>query len=291
MAPQKGKVRVGTAGWSYDDWKGVVYPVDMPRSLHPVTFLGHFFDTVEVNASFYRPLNPRHTASWASRVEENQQFRFTVKMWQRFTHEREAWPSPFEIKQFHEGVRPLDEAGRLGAVLVQFPWSFKRTPQNRIWLSQVLEAFAAYPLALEIRHASWNRPEVYEALAQHKVAFCNIDQPLFHGSLAPSATVTARVGYVRLHGRNAADWFREDAGRNERYDYLYSRDELREWVEKIERIRDMAEEVYVITNNHYRGQAVVNAFELKSDLGLAVPDMPGCLIENYPRLVGLKPDR
>ncbi len=277
-------IRVGPAGWSYDDWKGIVYPPRMPKSLHPLAYLCEYFDTVEVNSSFYHPPNPAHCAAWVMKVEGNPQFMFTAKLWQRFTHERDAWPGDAEVRQFRDAIAPLSEAGKLGALLIQFPWSFKRTPENRQWLARVLDAFAAYPLTLEIRHASWNRPEVFDGLAERGVAFCNIDQPLFSNSLAPTAKATARVGYVRLHGRNAADWFREDAGRDDRYDYLYSRDELVQWLKKIERIREMTNELYVITNNHYAGQAIVNAFELMAGLGKRVAEIPPTLMERYPRL-------
>jgi uncharacterized protein YecE (DUF72 family) len=278
------RIRVGPAGWSYEDWKGIVYPPDMPRSVHPLEFISHSFDTVEVNSSFYRPTNPKHAASWVGKVAGNADFKFAFKLWQRFTHERDLWPGAKEVQLVREGIAPVVDAGKLGALLVQFPWSFKRTPENRQWLARVVDAFAKYPLALEIRHASWDRPEVYDGLAKRNVAFCNIDQPMFDNSIAPSDRVTSRVGYVRLHGRNKADWFREGAGRDDRYNYLYSHDELNEWLKRIEGIRKMVDEAYVVTNNHYRGQAVVNAFELQDGLGQPVGDVPPSLVEHYPRL-------
>lgn len=277
-------VRVGPAGWSYEDWKDIVYPPGMPSRIHPVEFLSQFFDTIEINSTFYRPPSARTSASWASRAAANERFKYTVKLWQRFTHEREEWPSEDEVTAFASGIAPLAVAGKLGAVLVQFPWSFKRTPENRQWLARVMDAFAEYPLALEVRHASWDEPHVYEELAERGVAFCNIDQPIFSKSIEPGAKVTSRVGYVRLHGRNAQDWFREEAGRDERYNYLYSPEELKPWVEKIQRIRSVADETYVITNNHYRGQAVVNALEIQHRLGHAPVEVPTSLVEHYPRL-------
>ncbi len=279
-------VRVGPAGWSYDDWKGIVYPPGMPSKQHPLEFLCGLFDTIEVNVSYYRPVTSKMTANWVRRVAQNEDFRFTAKLWKRFTHERESWPSPEEVQIFQDGLAPLMEAGKLGALLVQFPWSFRRTPENRTWLARIVETFANYPLALEIRHASWNRPEVFDGLAQRGITFCNIDQPIFSNSLKPTDKVTARVGYVRLHGRNAANWFREEAGRNDRYNYLYSVDELKDWLRKVERIRESAEETYVITNNHYRGQAVVNALELQEGLGVPKGAPPASLLEAYPRLKG-----
>ncbi|HPO12797.1 MAG TPA: DUF72 domain-containing protein [Candidatus Hydrogenedentes bacterium] len=280
----EGKVRVGPAGWSYKDWEGIVYPPGMPRSLHPLAFLAPFFDTVEINTSFYRPLNPKHGAGWVKRVEENPRFLFTVKLWERFTHDRGAWPGEAEIRLFRDGIAPLHEAGKLGAVLIQFPWSFKRVPENRQWLARVLEEFSDYPLALELRHASWDRPEVYAGLAARKVAFCNIDQPLFAQSIEPSANVTAPLGYIRLHGRNAQDWFREEAGRDDRYNYLYTGDELQPWIEKINQMKKRVNDLFVTTNNHFRGQAIVNALEIQAALGRVHTALPNDLLQYYPRL-------
>ena len=283
------RVRIGPAGWSYDDWKGIVYPPRMPKSTHALTFLSEFFDTVEINVSFYRPLPWRHSASWIQKVADHPEFKFTAKLWQRFTHERGTPFGEADVRLIHEGLEPLLKEGKLGALLVQFPWSFKRTPDNRRWLASVLDAFSAYPLALEIRHASWNRPEVYQGLADRRVAFCNVDQPLFRDSIEPSARVTAKVGYVRLHGRNYDNWFREDAGRDDRYNYLYTEDDLKPWIEKIEVIRQQADEVYVMTNNHYRGQAVVNAFDIQESLGKTDFTLPQHIVDEYPslkRLIG-----
>ena len=277
-------VRIGPAGWSYDDWKGIVYPAPMPRGTHALELLCEYFDTVEINSSFYRPPNPKYCETWLRKVESNPRFKFTAKLWQRFTHERERWPSQEEAAEFVRGIAPLDEAGKLGAVLIQFPWSFKRSAGNRQWLARVIDTFQAYPLALELRHASWDLPEVYEGLRERGVAFCNIDQPLFENSIGPSERVTAPLAYVRLHGRNHNDWFREDAGRDDRYNYLYSPEELKPWIAKIETIREQAKEIYAITNNHYRGQAVVNAFDLQEGLGKRDFALPQSLVDTYPQL-------
>lgn len=279
-----GIVRVGPAGWSYKDWEGIVYPPDMPKSLHPLEFLCRFFDTVEVNSTFYRPPNPRHCESWVRKAEGNPRFKFTVKLWERFTHKRDAPPSEEDVRVFCDGIAPLVDAGKLGAILIQFPWSFKRTTPNRRWLADVVARFSEYPLALEVRHDSWDRPEVFQGLKERNVALCSIDQPMFSGSLKPTDDVTATIGYVRLHGRNKADWFRKDAGRDDRYNYLYELDELASWLKRIERIREQADEIYAITNNHYRGQAVVNAFELEDGLGKTFDDIPESLTQAYPRL-------
>ncbi len=277
-------VRVGPAGWAYDDWKGIVYPAGMPRSLHPLSVLCPLFDTIEVNSTFYRHPNPRYCASWIEKVSENPRFQFTVKLWQGFTHKRGSWPAPEEATAFKEGVAPLVEAGKLGAILLQFPWSFRRTPANRRWLGKIVDTFEGYPLALEVRHASWDCPELYEGLEERGVAFCNIDQPLFEDSIAPSARVSAPLGYVRFHGRNHAAWFRQDAGRNERYNYLYNEEELAPWVERVKEMKKKVNDLFIVTNNHYRGQAVVNALEIQATLGHGKKALPGELVGAYPRL-------
>jgi len=280
-------VWIGPAGWSYPDWGGVVYPCPTLKGFHALEYLAQFFDTVEINVSFYRPLPPQFAPSWLKKVVRNPRFRFTAKLWQRFTHEREPRPTSDEICQARDGMAPLLESGKLAALLVQFPWSFRRTDDNRHWLDLVCKTFADYPLVVEVRHASWDVPEMYEALAQRGIAFCNIDQPQFHDAIPPSERVTSRIGYVRLHGRNYQDWFRDDAGRDERYDYLYTGDELKPWLERIEHMRKTADEVYVITNNHYRGQAVVNSFEIQAGLGKKDFVIPQHLIEHYPQLARL----
>jgi len=281
---QAATVRVGPAGWSYEDWKGIVYPPEMPRGLHPLTFLCDYFDTIEVNSTFYRPPAPRMCASWVDKVEKNPRFMFTAKLWQRFTHDRDTVPTQEEAGQVRQGLLPLLKAGKLGAVLAQFPWSFRRTGENRRWLAHIVNAFHDFPLALEIRHDSWHRAEVLEDLGRFGVAFCNIDQPLFDHSIEPTETVTGPIAYIRLHGRNKQAWFNQQAGRDERYNYLYSPEELAPWNERIRRMQHQAQQVYVITNNHFQGQAIPNALELEAALGRRFPPLPSCLVEHFPRL-------
>ena len=254
-------IRVGPAGWSYPDWEGIVYPADKPRGFDPLQYLARFFDTIEINSTFYRPARPDVARRWARRVAENEHFKFTAKLWQRFTHQRDAAWSSDEVDLAREGLDALADEGRLGAVLIQFPWSFKAVEASQEWLADVLGAFADYPLVVEVRHASWNQPRFYEWLAERGSGFVNIDQPLFGRSIEPSSRATGRVGYVRLHGRNYEDWFREGAGRDARYDYLYDRGELESWVERTRELErsGYVEDVYVVTNNHFRGQAPANA--------------------------------
>jgi uncharacterized protein YecE (DUF72 family) len=178
----------------------------------------------------------------------------------------------------------LAKAGRLGAMLLQFPWSFKNTPDDRIYLGKLLEQFSDYPLVLEVRHSSWNTAEVYEWLAERDVGICNIDQPVFAKSIRPQALTTSPIGYVRLHGRNYQNWFRDKAPPHERYNYLYSLDELDPWLVRIKQVTKQTRETYVITNNHFRGQGVVNAIEINAALEEEPQPAPEPLFKVYPRL-------
>ena len=277
-------IRVGPAGWSYEDWEGVVYPDPKPRGFDPLAYLAGYFDTVEVNSTFYRPAVRRTAESWARRVRGNDDFRFAVKLWRRFTHDRdEAW-SAADVAAARQALDPLQNAGRLGAVLAQFPWSFKRTDESRAWLDDLTTAFSDVPLVVEVRHASWEAPEFFEGLAERGVGIVNVDQPLFGKSIKPSARATAPVGYVRLHGRNYEDWFREGAGVEARYDYLYSDKELEPWAERAKAVAAKAgpdAEVFVVTNNHFRGKAVANGSMLRSMIEDREVEAPPGVVAEY----------
>ena len=282
---QPSPIRVGVAGWSYIDWNGIVYPSHRTSRFDPLSYLVDFFDAIEINSTFYRPAHSRTTSSWARRSEANPRFRFTVKLYKGFTHERSA--SSSEEKAIKDGLIPLVEAGKLGALLLQFPWSFKNDSESRSYLEQLLDRFADYPLVTEVRHSSWDRPEFYEYLSDKQVGFCNIDQPRIGRSIGPSQKATGPVGYVRLHGRNYQDWFREDAGRDARYDYLYPESELDPWLDKISQVAEDSAETYVITNNHFRGKAAVNALQIKAKLVSRKVEAPATLVAAYPILADI----
>jgi uncharacterized protein YecE (DUF72 family) len=285
--PTLAKIRVGPAGWDYKDWSGVVYPKPKPRSFDPLRYLARYFDTLEVNSTFYRPMSREVALAWAARVSVNPRFRFTAKLWRRFTHERDAAWSKDEVKQARGAFDALASEERLGAVLVQFPWSFRFNEENHSWLSDVLSELNELPLVVEVRHQSWNVPQVYEELVERGVGFVNIDQPLFRHSLRPSAKVTSAVGYVRVHGRNYREWFLKNAPTSARYDYLYSADELVDWVKRTRQIAQdpRTEEVYLVTNNHYLGKAPANALMLRSMLERRRVDAPDTLFRTYEPLL------
>jgi uncharacterized protein YecE (DUF72 family) len=277
-------IRAGVAGWDYPDWRGIVYPnKKKTKSFDELGYLADYFDTVEINSTFYRPAAPAAAAGWVKRVAHNPAFKFTAKLWKRFTHERTAAWTAKEIGLASGALEVLAEAGRLGAVLLQFPWSFKRDEASQEWLRDLLGAFSRFPLVLEVRHASWASGHVLDELTDRAVGVVNVDQPLFGNSIKPAAHATSPVGYVRLHGRNYQDWFRPPASNRQRYNYLYTADELRPWVE---RIREMAarpglRELYAVTNNHNLGKAPANAGMIMSMLASEKVRLPASLFAQY----------
>ncbi len=278
-------IRVGTAGWSYPDWDGVVYPRGTASSRAALERLARLFDTLEINVTFYRPPESRLAEGWARRVDDRADFLFTAKLWQGFTHQREDRHEAEEVA-FKEGLRPLVEARRLGALLVQFPHSFHHTPAGRRYLESLLERFSGWPLVVELRHASWMQPDFLATLETRGAGFCNVDQPAIGRAAPPSTVMSGPAGYVRLHGRNSDNWFRRDATRDRRYDYLYASEELRAWADRIRTMQAKAggRDIFVIANNHYRGQAAANALELKSMLVGSPVEIPGSLVAAFPRL-------
>ncbi|HTP69423.1 MAG TPA: DUF72 domain-containing protein [Dongiaceae bacterium] len=283
-ARTQGIVRIGPAGWSYPDWNGYVYPAHRPKGFHQASYLAEYFDTIEINTSFYQPLRPDYAAAWVERVSHNPRFRFTAKLWQRFTHDPTAGKED-EIA-IRAGFDVLRESEKLGAVLLQFPFSFHATRENQDYLGQIVARFSDYPLAVELRHGSWQTVETVEMLRKYRVSFCNIDQPIIGRSLQPSAEVTSSLAYVRLHGRRYDSWFDDnpETPSHERYNYLYSIDELKPWASRIRSLDKRADETYVITNNHYLGKAAVNALELISILKGTTVKVPEPLRLHYPQL-------
>lgn len=288
-------IRTGPAGWSYPDSVGHVYPADAPKKFDVLAYLSRYFDTIEINASFYAPQPARSYVSWARRVAGNPRFMFTAKLWQRFTHGvaqygRAAAPNdgPFapwskeDVALVADGMQPLRDANLLGAVLAQFPWSFRPTRENLDRLERLAEDFRGWPVVVELRHGAWAEREHALLLRHLGLGFANIDQPVIGDSIKPTAGVTSDIGYVRFHGRRYDRWFEhEDVA--ERYDYLYTADELQPWAERIRRIAeaDGVRDVYVISNNHFEGKGPANALMIRSLLEARKVDAPPVLYQTY----------
>jgi uncharacterized protein YecE (DUF72 family) len=294
MAAHSSRILVGTAGFSYKDWEGIVYPPGLKKKQHPLEFLAQYFDCCEINTSFYGHIQPKTGKQWCELVNStNPNFEFTAKLFRSFTHApgavlqstSAATLNPLEEDETKakEGLDSIAARGKLGALLIQFPISFKNTDENREYLQKLIERFREYPLVVEIRHATWDNPEVLAGFARENVAFCNIDQPRLGRSVSATEYATASLAYVRLHGRNYKEWFQSD-NRDDRYNYLYTPQQLEPWKERIERLGQKAEKTFAVTNNHYKGKAAVNALELKQMLTGKKVKAPGTLVEHYPEL-------
>ncbi|HEV8232052.1 MAG TPA: DUF72 domain-containing protein [Thermoanaerobaculia bacterium] len=276
-------MRVGTAGWMYKDWEGIVYP-PARRGFDRLGFMASLFDTDEINSTFYRIPPASMARDWARGVEHNPRFLFTAKLYRAFTHDRNATRG--DEKAVRETMDVLAVAGRLGCLLVQVPMSFRATEENRALLEKIFDRFGAFPLVGEFRHFSWNTPETLRFLEDHGVGFVNIDQPRLKGNLPATSYVTGPIAYYRFHGRNAAKWFGPNTSNEERYNYLYSERELDPWVERIRQGRERRPDTnaFAIMNNHFRGQAVANALQLQQMLTGEMRSVPESLRDTYPAL-------
>jgi uncharacterized protein YecE (DUF72 family) len=281
-----GVCRVGTSGWSYPpgsgpgSWTGVFYPLS--KKIDELKFYSRFFNTVEVNSTFYRPCAAKTAESWAKRTPDD--FEFTVKVWQQFTHKTEEW-TPEEIAEFKQGIRPLMEANKLGCILFQFPASFKHTPEAMDRLKALLEKFEDYPKATELRHRSWE--DILPLLGSLNTVPAFIDEPKFKDSIRQDlAAASGSTLYLRLHGRKFDKWWRHDH-RNERYDYLYTREELRPYAVRLKSVIENqdVQRAYIFFNNHPAAKAVANAVMMRAQLDIPVrAELPESLVQAYPEL-------
>lgn len=277
------KIHIGTAGWSYPHWSGLVYPVSRGNGFHPLELIARHTDTVEINSSFYQSLKPEVVKLWAKKVARNPDFMFTAKLHQQFTHQRIL--NDADVAAFKEGLFPLLRTGKLGALLMQFPWSYRFNEENRDFFIRVRRAFHEFPLVAEMRHSSWMAEEAQGVFLDYKVGFCNIDQPAYTRAMPPTALLTSAVGYVRMHGRNpnnSLGAYEAGAPRQRQHDYLYSEAELTEWADRIDRVARFAENTYVIFNNDAAGKSFVNSLQLKEMLGSRRTPAPLELRRKYP---------
>jgi uncharacterized protein YecE (DUF72 family) len=254
-------LRCGISGWAHADWAGTVYPATKPRGFHPLEYLSQRVEMVEIDSSFHRPLRPELSKLWLRKVEQRSGFVFTALAGRQFTFDRQL--DPASVRAFKDGLWPLRSAGKLGCLLLRFPWAFRFTRENRDFLIELRRTFHEFPLAAEMRHASWTLDEALGTLMDHRIGFCNVDQPRGARATQPGAIITAPIGYVRLLGRNGADWTDEKAAA----DYLYTPQELGLWQDRIDRLAAHTNSTFVVAANHVGGKAAVNAMQLKAMLG------------------------
>ena len=308
------ELRIGTSGWNYPSGRGrrngVVYPATRSRrhgtrDFDELTHYAELFDTVEVNSSFYGPPRAETSRGWAARTPPG--FEFSLKLYQKFTHPRMftaaalrrapgsegallealAQVTRSDIDDVRVGLEPLANAGKLGALLAQFPASFKAEDAAREYLAGLLGVFLDYPVAVELRHRSWSDDldGTLGLLNAFGAAWVQIDEPKFRFSIRQNQlpNVTGFY-YIRLHGRNAAEWWRPVRS-EDRYNYLYSPEELSPIADTLDAATALVRKAYAYTNNHFAAKSVVNALMLKAQLGEPIDDpLPPSLTERYPEL-------
>jgi uncharacterized protein YecE (DUF72 family) len=248
-------IKLGTSGFSYDDWIGPVYPEDLPKWKW-LSYYAAEFNTVELNVTYYRIPELKIVSGWVSRTPED--FTFAVKAHRSITHERKK---P-EFDRFTENLRPLVESDKLACVLAQFPHSFHPTSGNVDYLQRIREGFGDLPVVVEFRDNEWVREETFQLLSELELGFCCVDEPPLRGLMPPVTHATGPVAYVRFHGRNAEKWW-DHKQAWERYDYTYSHEELKDWIPRIRQLDLAAPLTLVYANNHYRGQSVQTLKALK----------------------------
>ena len=279
--------KIGTAGWSYPHWNGLIYPKTQAPGYHPLEQVARMMDVVEINSSFYAPLKPEVVRLWIKKTSVNPRFQFTAKLHQDFTHRRLLGEQ--EVAVFKDGLRPLLAAKKLGALLMQFPWSFRFTEENRDFVIRLRRAFHEFPLVAEMRHSSWMAEEAIGIFLDYRIGFCNIDQPEYTRAMPPTSLLTSGIGYVRLHGRNPKNslgGYSASSERGRQHDYLYSPAELDEWADRIEHINRFADSTFVIFNNDAAGKSVVNALEMKAYATGVYPTAPLELRRKFPEELG-----
>jgi uncharacterized protein YecE (DUF72 family) len=310
-------LRIGTSGWNYPTgkgtWNGLFYPASRSKragtaGFDELRFYAEHFDTVEVNSTFYGPPRAEITRGWAERTPAG--FEFSVKLYQKFTHPKMfkeaalksapgsegplldllAQVTQSDIDDFRTGIEPIADAGKLGALLAQFPPSFKRSAASCDYLSRLLRVFDGYPIAVELRHSSWSDAfgDTLQILNGFGAGWAQIDEPKFRFSIRQNAlpNVTGFY-YMRLHGRNAAQWWRHDKS-EDRYNYLYTNEELKEFSETATAAKALVKKAYLYTNNHFSAKSVVNAVMLKAQMGEPIEgEYPPELVERYPEIQGL----
>jgi len=310
-------LRIGTSGWSYPSgkgkWNGLFYPATRSKKagtagFDELRFYAEHFDTVEVNTTFYGQPRAEVARSWVERTPPG--FEFSLKLYQKFTHPKMfreaalkrapgsegplldllAQVTQADIDEFRTGIEPLASSGRLGALLAQFPASFKDSPASRDYLAQLLNAFDDYPIAVELRHKSWSDTigDTLSMLNAFGAAWVQIDEPKFRFSIRQNYLPNvSSFYYMRLHGRNAKAWWRHEAS-EDRYNYLYSPKELREFSDIAGAAQALVKKSYLYANNHFASKSVVNAVMIKAQLGQPIEgEYPPELIEHYPDISDL----
>ncbi len=276
--PQPGPLHCGPSGWAHAQWQNIFYPAAKSKDFHQLEFTSRYFNSVELSSSFFAPLKPELSQLWCRQVRDNHAFQFSVRAWRKLTYESQLEAK--DIVAFREGIRPIEEAKKLGAVLLQFPSAYRFTSENRARFIQLRRELKGLPLVAEFRHSSWMEEDALAMLIDYHVGFCNIDQPDHSRAMPPTAFLTSPVAYVRLCGRTHSG------------SYQYSVDELSEWTHRIRKVSRYAKRSFVVFANDSGARSLVNAFQMQQLMGIEDVRAPRDLIRRFPQeLQIVRPDQ
>ncbi|MBU0474311.1 MAG: DUF72 domain-containing protein [Bacteroidetes bacterium] len=257
------KLHIGTAGWSYKDWVPAFYPKNQSANFDWLQFYAHYFNFVEVNSSYYTYLNPMVVESWLRKLEDVDDFSFTLKLHQDFTHKHNFTKA--KVSAVLQNLNLLKDSERLSGLLIQFPYSFQFNVANMNYMQKIIELFDGYNRFVEVRHKSWQTKKA------KSITFCTVDQPNIGESIEFNPFVGNKAMYIRFHGRNEEAWINSLSNfgkkqtyeeQSSRYEYLYLPGELVSFNRQIKEVYDQVKDIYIVMNNHPKGNAVANAFEL-----------------------------
>lgn len=281
----KPELYVGTAGWSYKDWVGSFYEAEQSKNYDWLQFYSDYFNCVEVNSSYYTYISPKTADGWIQKIEHKNDFLFTIKLHQDFTHKKNY--NSNQVRAVKLVLDKLSASERFGGLFIQFPYSYQATEENILYMGKLIKLFEEYDKFVEVRHSSWNEKKA------KSITFCTIDQPVIGEAVEFIPKVSNGKLYIRFHGRNKEGWLNsiKNFGKkqtyqeqNERYNYLYSPGEIIDFAMSIREVFDKVKKVILIMNNHPNGNAVANAFELMNALLKKPVNIPQTTLDNFPRL-------
>ena len=300
-------IKIGTSGYAYPGapakgWYGAFYPDKKKKGFDELNYYAQIFNTCEINTTFYRPPSPKIARTWADKTPDD--FSFAVKLWQKFTHpmkisrnkSADKWEtaSQSDFDEFRAGILPLAEAGKLGALLLQYPAGFQCSAENLEKVESTLRWFYDYPKVVELRHKSWSEKnsEIKRLLLENRASGVLIDEPKFAASIRQPAETIGEIFYFRAHGRNAKAWWNPKEPW-ERYDYLYAREEIKKHAARIKTAAGTpgVKKAFAFYNNHARANAPANAIMLSQELGVRLKAMPPeAMVAKFPDLIqGIAP--
>ncbi|HEX9916292.1 MAG TPA: DUF72 domain-containing protein [candidate division Zixibacteria bacterium] len=253
-------IKIGTSGFSFDSWIGPVYPTYLKKNqllLYYERILG--FNVLEINSTYYALPSRKSMESLVKRTSPD--FRFSIKANSEMTHKiKDKKNNKKSFENFKFSIQPFVDSGKLLCILAQFPYSFYPAKDNFDYLKQFKEQVLGIPIVIEFRNRYWHKSEVLDFLKDKDLGYCIVDEPNLKGLMPFNPAITSDIAYFRFHGRNK-DWF--EAEKSSRYDYLYSQEELKKFVDPIKDLDSKASQTLVFFNNCHIGKAVRNALMLK----------------------------